>query len=50
MEILHAFWQPDPADDFARSGRFRLWVETDSLYKPPTTGKTQPPKAQVAKG
>ncbi|MCF8016018.1 MAG: DEAD/DEAH box helicase, partial [Chromatiaceae bacterium] len=54
MEILHAFWQPDrqpdPADDFARSGGFRLWVETDSLRKPLPTGKTQPPKAQVAKG
>jgi hypothetical protein len=29
MNILHAFWQPDETDAFARGGCFRLWAETD---------------------
>lgn len=49
MQILHAFWRPDPAADFARSGCFRLWVETDAYRKPQTRRKTPPQKVQVAK-
>ncbi|NBC48473.1 MAG: ATP-dependent helicase [Gammaproteobacteria bacterium] len=46
MEILHAFWQPDAADTFARGGQFRLWVETDLPPKPASAGKAKQPKAQ----
>ena len=46
MEILHAFWQPDPTDAFARGGRFRLWVETDQPLKTASTRKSKQPKGQ----
>ncbi|MBK1704616.1 DEAD/DEAH box helicase [Halochromatium glycolicum] len=46
MEILHAFWHPDPTDAFARGGRFRLWVETDLPPKPAAARKAKQPKAQ----
>lgn len=49
MEILHAFWQPDPADEFARRGCFRLWVETDAHHKPSPSRQTQPQQRPGAK-
>jgi hypothetical protein len=36
MEILHAFWHPDPTDAFAHGGCFRLWVENDLPPKTPS--------------
>ncbi len=30
MKVLHAFWQPDPAQAFAQAGNFHLWVETSA--------------------
>ena len=46
MEILHAFWHPDPTDNFVRGGRFRLWIETD----PPLKSASAPTSKQAKAG
>ncbi len=50
MNILHAFWQPEPTEAFAQVGNFLLWVETaETLQKPasPSQHPRQLPKLKM---
>jgi SNF2 family DNA or RNA helicase len=38
LEILHAFWRPEPGNGFLQPGRFHLWLETPTPASKRTPG------------